>query len=215
MSDSNAVVLYHIPQSRSTATLNLLEEMRIPYALRLLNKHRSEQRLPDYLAVNPMGKVPAISHCGTLVTEQVAIFLYLADMFPENGMAPSILDPLRGDYLRWMVYYAACFEPAVIDRAMKRDAGPQMMSGYGDFDTVLSTVTGQLGRGPWLLGERFTAADVLWGQAMNWQLAFGLLPRDSVITEYAERTAARPVFQRVMAHDAELAAQHEAQATAD
>ena len=114
-----------------------------------------------------MGKVPAIRHGDALVTEQVAIYLYLADLFPEAGLAPPIGDPLRGPYLRWMVFYAACFEPAVVDRALNREPGALAMSPYGDYDTMLGALTAQLKRGPWLLGERFTAADVLWGTALD------------------------------------------------
>jgi len=110
-----------------------------------------------------MGKVPALKHGDALITEQVAIFLYLADLFPEAGLAPPIGDPLRGPYLRWMVFYAACFEPAVVDRSSQKDSAPLPMSPYGDFETMFKTLTGQLAKGPYLLGERFSAADVLWG----------------------------------------------------
>jgi glutathione S-transferase len=97
--------------------LILLEEIGAPYQLHVLNMKTDEQRRPEYLAINPMGKVPALKHDGALITEQVAIFLYLADLFPEAGLAPPIGDPLRGPYLRWMVFYGSCFEPAVVDRA--------------------------------------------------------------------------------------------------
>jgi glutathione S-transferase len=133
-----------------------------------------EQRQPAYLAVNPMGKVPALKHRDALVTEQVAIYLYLADLFPEAGLAPAIGDSLRGPYLRWMAFYAACFEPAVVDRFRKNDPGPQTMSPYGDYATMLDTVVAQLAKGPYLFGERFTAADVLWGTALGWTTMFEL-----------------------------------------
>ena len=128
-----------------------------------------------------MGKVPALRHGDALITEQVAIFLYLADLFPDAGLAPQIGDPLRGPYLRWMVFYAACFEPAVIDCATARDPAPLPMSPYGDYDTMLRTVTDQLAKGPYLLGERFTAADVLWGGALTWTTMFKLVPELPVI----------------------------------
>src|SRR5437660_1737136 len=145
------VTLFHSPNTRSTGTLTLLEELGAPYELKVLNMKAGEQRRPAYLAVNPMGKVPAIVHEGTLVTEQVAIYLYLADLFPEAKLAPPIGDPRRGAYVRWLVFYAACFEPAVVDRAMKRDPAPPQMSPYGDYDTMLKTLTSQLSPGPYLL----------------------------------------------------------------
>jgi glutathione S-transferase len=165
-----------------------------------------EQRQSAYLAINPMGKVPAILHGDALVTEQVAIYLYLADLFPEAGLAPAIGDPLRGPYLRWMVFYAACFEPAVVDRALKREPGGQAMSPYGDYDTMLATLTAQLKRGTWLLGERFSAADVLWGMALTWTTGFKLVPELPEIAAYLARFNTRPAVVRAQAKDAELAA---------
>src|SRR4051812_18736750 len=170
------VTLYHAPNTRSSGTLILLEELGAPYELRVLDMKAGEQRRPAYLAVNPMGKVPAVKHGDALVTEQVAIFLYLADLFPEAGLAPAIGDPLRGPYLRWLVYYAACFETAVTDRAMKRDPAPPAMCPYGDYDAMLKTLVDQLARGPYLLGERFSAADILWGTGLAWTTAFKLVP---------------------------------------
>jgi glutathione S-transferase len=153
-----------------------------------------------------MGKVPAVKHGDALITEQVAIFLYLADLYAEAGLAPQIGDPLRGPYLRWMVFYGSCFEPALIDRALKREQAPRGMSPYGDYDTTLKTVTDQLAAGPWLLGDRFTAADVLWGTALTWTTGFKLVPALPVIQSYIDRWNARPSVARVKARDAELAA---------
>jgi glutathione S-transferase len=153
-----------------------------------------------------MGKVPALRHGDALITEQVAIYLYLGDLFPEAKLAPPLGDPLRGPYLRWMVFYAACFEPAVADRALKREPGQQMMSPYGDYDTMLTTLTAQLARGTYILGEHFCAADVLWGTALMWTTMFKLVPETSEISEYVARIAARPAVARMRARDAELAA---------
>jgi len=214
MNDGQKVTLYYAPQTRSTATLTLLEELGAPYDLRVLNMRAGEQRQPAYLAINPMGKVPAIMHQGQLVTEQVAIFLYLADLFPEAGLAPAIGDPLRGPYLRWMAFYAACLEPAVSDRAMKRDPLPPSQSGYGDYDTVINTLGKQLAKGPYLLGERITAADILWGTALAWLTAWQLVPALPEFTKYVERISARPAVARIKEQDAALAAEHEKAAAA-
>ena len=120
-----------------------------------------EQRQTGCLAINPLGKVPAILHRQSLVTEQVAIFLYRAVLFPESRLAPAIGDPKRGPYLRWMVYYAACYESALVDRALQRDPAPLAMSRYGDFDTMLETLVKQLASFPYLLGDTISAADIL------------------------------------------------------
>jgi glutathione S-transferase len=206
VSTDDKIVFFHSPNTRSSIALTLLEELGAPYELKVINMKAGEQRQPAYLAVNPMGKVPAVQHGDALITEQVAIFLYLADLFPTAGLAPPLGDPLRGPYLRWMVFYAACFEPAVGDRAMKREPGPQSMLAYGDFDTMLNTVAGQLAEGPYLLGKRFTAADILWGSGLSWTTMFGLIPERPAIKAYIERFNARPAVARVKALDAELAA---------
>jgi glutathione S-transferase len=187
----------------------LLEELGLPYELAALNMKAGEQRQEKYLAVNPMGKVPAILHRGALVTEQAAVFIYLADLYPSKGLAPAIGDPLRGPYLRWMVFYGSCFEPAVVDRAMKREPAPPSTSPYGDYDTMLKTLTGQLAGGPYLLGERFSAADVLWAGALNWTTTFKIVEATPLIQAYIDRYKGRPAVARVHALDAELAAAQE------
>jgi len=212
MTADRKITLYHSPNTRSSGAFTLLEELGAPYDLHVVNMKAGEQRQPAYLAVNPMGKVPAIRHGDALITEQGAIFLYLADLFPEAKLAPPIGDPLRGPYLRWLVYYGSCFEPAVVDRALKREPGSASMVPYGDYDTMLGTLTAQLGRGPYMLGERFSAADVLWGGALGWTVMFKLVPELPVIMDYVKRIGARPAVATVRAKDAALAAAHEAAA---
>ena len=200
------VIFFHSPHTRSTGALTLLEELGADYRLHVLDTKANEQRGPEYLAINPMGKVPAILHGDALVTEQVAVFLYLADLYPEAGITPAIGDPLRGPYLRWMAFYGSCFEPAVVDRAQRNPPAPPTMCPYGDYDTMLKTLTDQLAGGPYLLGERFTAADMLWGTALRWTTMFQLVPEMPVIRTYIDRINARPAVARVNAKDAELAA---------
>jgi glutathione S-transferase len=200
------IIFYHAPNTRSSGTLLLFEELGAPYELKLLNIKAGEHRQAPYLATNPMGKVPAIAHNGAIVTEQVAIAIYLADLFPQAGLAPALADPLRAPYLRWLVFYAACLEPAVVDRYRKIDPGPASMLPYGDFDTMLGAVTSQLSKGPWLLGERFTAADVIWGSGLGWTTMFKLVPELPEIKAYLEGFQGRPAFARARAKDAEWAA---------
>ncbi|WP_158813011.1 glutathione S-transferase family protein [Methylocapsa sp. S129] len=211
MLSNDPIILFHSPQSRSAATRTLLEELGAPYRLRILNMKMGEQRQAPYLAINPLGKVPAIHHRGALVTEQVAIFLYLADLFPEMGLTPALNDPRRGPYLRWMVYYAACYEPALVDRAMKREQAPLAMSPYGAFDTMHDAITGQLSKSAYFLGEDITAVDILWGLALKWGAMFGILPANAIVADYVKRVTARPAFAKVEAMDAELALGHEAE----
>jgi glutathione S-transferase len=207
---NDTITLFHSPQTRSSATLTLLEELGAPYELHVLNMKAGEQRESAYLAVNPLGKVPAIRHRGALVTEQVAIFLYLADLFPAAGLAPAIGDLRRGPYLRWLVYYAACYEPALVDRARKREPAPLAMSPYGDFDTMLGTVVERIANSPYLLGDTLSAADLLWGMALHWGTMFKIVPENPVIAHYVANITARPSFAKVAAMDAGWAAAHEA-----
>jgi len=200
------VTFFHAPNSRSGGTRALLEELGVLFDLHVLNFKQGEQRQPEYLAINPMGKVPAIRHGDALITEQPAVFLYLADLYPEAKLAPLIGDPLRGPYLRWMVYYGSCFEPALVDKSMQRAPAAPSTCPYGDFDTMLKTLTDQLEQGPYLLGDTFSAADVLWGTALNWTTMFKLVPELPVIRAYIDRVLARPAMQRAAAADAALAA---------
>jgi glutathione S-transferase len=206
LNENQQITLFHSPNTRSTGVRVLLEELGVPYELRLLNMQAGEQRQAAFLAVNPMGKVPTLLHGDVLVTEQVAIYLYLADLFPQAGLAPGLDDRRRGPYLRWMTFYASCFEPAVVDKALKREPGPQMMSPYGDFETVMTVVNTQLQAGPFMLGQQFSTADVLWGTALHWTTMFGLVPETPDIKAYLERTTTRPATQRVREMDADLKA---------
>ena len=148
MTSNRHITLFHSPNTRSASALILLEALGAPYQLHVLDLKRGEQREPAYLAIDPMGKVPAVLDGDAMVTEQGAVFLCLADRFPDAGLAPAIGDPLRGPYLRWLVYCGSCFEPALIDRAMKREPVAPSMCPYGDCDTMLKTLTDQLAKGP-------------------------------------------------------------------
>jgi glutathione S-transferase len=205
MQPPSDLVFFHNPHSRAAMTRALLEELGAEYELCVIDFRRNEQLSEDYRAINPMGKVPAIRHDGVVVTETVALYIYLADLYRQAGLAPTLDDPQRGAYLRWLVFYAACFEPAIADRAMKRDPGPRAQSPYGDFDTVVETITDAIVHGPWLLGERFSAADVLWGNALRWVTGFGMVEATSDIKHYIDRVMARPAQQRAQQADTELA----------
>lgn len=203
---SERVTFYYAPFSRAGGTMALLEELGVDYDLQVLNLSKHESRDAAYLQVNPMGKVPAIVHRGQLIAEQPAVYIYLADEFNEKQLAPAIGDPLRGPYLRWMVFYGSCFEPALTDMSMQREPAPPSRCPYGDVDTMFRTLTDQLAEGPYLLGERFTAADVLWGQALAWTVSFKLVPETPLIRAYIDRVLARPAIARAREKDAAFAA---------
>lgn len=205
MADST-ITLYHAPQTRSSGTLLLLEELGAPYHLHLINMKAGEHRQPAFLAINPMGKVPAITHRGALVTEQVAVSIYLADLFPANGLTPAIDDPRRGPYLRWFAFYAACFEPAIVDKYLQREPGPLAMSPYGTYDAVLDTLCAQLRATPYLTGDQPTAVDVLWGSGLGWTTMFKLVPERPEVMAYVKRMSERPAAVRAREKDAALAA---------
>lgn len=201
MTSSDPVILYYCPQTRSSGTRVMLEELGAPYTLQVMDIHRGENRQPEFLAINPLGKVPTIRHRDVVVTEQIAIGLYLGDAFPDAGLAPSADDPARGTYLRWMVYYAACFEPAVLDRSNGHDPGEPSRSVYGDFDTMLRTFESALMPGPYLLGDRISLVDLQWATALQWTLQFGLVPEHPILRDYVNRVTDRESFRMVWAED--------------
>ena len=200
-----SLVLYHASPSRSAGTRALLAELGAEYELKVLNLKEREEYKPEYLAINPMGKVPTIVHNGAVITEQVAIYTYLADAFPQAKMAPPIGDPQRGPYLRWMAFYGSCFEPAIIDLALKREAPPYSMCPYGNVDTVMSALWKHIETAqPWFLGEQFTALDVLWGSALTWMAKFELVQLTKPAEEYLIRVNARPAIQRAAVEESKL-----------
>ena len=201
------LTLYHASPSRSSIVLWMLEELGEPYDIHLLSLTQGENRAPAYLAINPMGKVPAIRHRDIIITEAAAICTYLADEFPAAKLNVPIGAPQRGAYLKWLFFGPSCIEPAVIDRAAPRkEEARRGMLGYGDFDTTMNTVAAAVAQGPWLLGEQFTAADVIIGANIRWGMMFKMIPERPEFTAYAGRIAARPAAQRAEAKDKELGA---------
>lgn len=203
---ADKIVLHHGAPSRSSTALFMLEEVGAPYELRVLDLQAGEQLKPEFLAINPMGKVPTIEHAGAIITEVGAICTYLADAFPAAGLAPPVGDPLRGPYLRWMFFQGNCLEPAMIDHAMKREPGRRGMMPYGDYETTVGTLEKAVEKGPWFLGARYSAADVYVGSAIAWGLQFKLLPERDTFKRYVARLAERPARQRAIAIDEKIAA---------
>ena len=205
---SAEVVLYASPFSRGRTAHWMLEEAGAPYRYEIVNLETRDQKKPAYLAVNPMGKVPAIVHRGTVITECGAICAYLADAFPAAGLAPPLDSPLRGAYYRWMFFGACCVEPAVLDRMLERPTVAKTGAlGYGCYEDAVETLAGALRGGPFILGTQFSAADVYLGS----QIAFGLMVKAlearPVFQEYAGRLQQRPAYKRFLEKNDQVIAQ--------
>jgi glutathione S-transferase len=210
---SDEIVFYTNPMSRGRIVHWLLEELGAPYRVELLSLEKGEHKAPAYLAINPMGKVPAIVHRGTVVTETGAICTYLADAYPEAGLAPATTDPARGTYLRWLYFAAGCIEPAMVDKLLERPPASRPSAvGYGTYADALAALEKAIAPGPYILGDRFSAADVYVASQIAWGLQVkGLEPRES-FRAYSARMSERPAFKRTLAKGEELSAQLKARA---
>jgi len=201
------LTLYHAIPSRSSVTRWMLEEIGEPYDVHLLNLQAGDSRSASYLAINPMGKVPALDHDGVVITESAAICAYLADAFPKAGLSVPIGDKRRGPYLKWLFFGPSCIEPAVVDQAFPRKEPARTSAiGYGDYDTVMDVLAKAVATGPYLLGEQFTAADVVIGSGLRWGMMFKLIAERPEFTAYVGRLNERPACKRAQEKD-EAAAQ--------
>ncbi len=205
--------LHHAPRSRSSRILWLLEETGAPYTLALHDLQKSTHKDAAFLVVNPAGKVPALVDHGpdgswsVVVTESAAICNYVADAWPQAGLAPPIGSPLRGEYLSWLAFSPGVIEPAFADMMFPRAAEPPSSAiGWARFDAVVDRLEAALGAAPWLVGEQFTAADVLVGSMLQWLHAWGKLPARKGLTRYLAQLGDREACKRAMAKDAELVA---------
>ncbi len=210
---SEPVVLYYSPMSRARIVHWMLEEVGAPYRMELVNLEKGEQKKPEFLAVNPMGKLPALQHRGVVVTESAAICAYLADAFPEAGLAPPVNSPERGTYYRWMFFGAGCIDAALVDRMLERPAAsrPGAIS-YGSYADTLNAIEKALQPGPFILGSRFSAADVYIGSQLRFGTMTKALDSRPVFEAYLARLAARPASQRAEAQAADYLARMKATA---
>ena len=199
------LIFYHNPQSRGRIVRWMLEEIGQPYDTEVIayDQLKSER----YLAVNPMGKIPAIKHRGHIVTECAAICAYLADVFPEAGLGPR--EDEKADYYRWFFYAAGPVEAAVSNRAAGWEVPPdkERMFGYGNTDRVISVLDELLSLRDYVCGDRFTAADVYLGSQIMFPMQFGMLPERESFVRYRDRLHARPAYQRANDVDGQIIAQ--------
>lgn len=199
---TDAIVLYTNPMSRGRIARWMLEEAGTPYRTEIL-EYGGVMKSPEYLAINPMGKVPAIAHGGRVVTECAAICAYLADAFPGAGLAPSTAD--RADYYRWLFFAAGPLEAAVTNKAIGAEPGEDQrrMVGYGSLATVLEVLENRLAERKYIAGDRFSAADVYLGSHIGWGMQWGTIDQRRAFTDYWQRLAERPACRRATALDDE------------
>jgi len=203
---TDELIFYTHPQSRGRIVRWMLEEIGQPYRTELL-EYDTTMKAPAYLAINPMGKVPAIRHGDTVVTEAAAICAYLADAFPAARLAPPAGDRLRGPYYRWLFFAAGPFDAAWTNKAMGF-AVPQereRMMGYGRFEHVIDALEGAVSRAEYAVGDSFTAADVCIGSSIGFGLQFGAIEKRPAFERYWQRVSARPAALRAKEIDDALA----------
>lgn len=194
---SDELVFYTNPMSRGRIARWMLEEVGQPYRTELLD-YGTTMKSPEYLAINPMGKVPALRHGDVVVTETAAICAYLADAFPQAGLAPTPTDRLRGTYYRWLFFAAGPAESAATHKALGVVVPPERRGtvGYGSLEDVTGALERAVSQGPYIVGDRFTAADVYVGSHIGWGLQFGTFERRPAFDRYLERIMSRPAALR-------------------
>ncbi len=202
-STSCDLVLYTHPWSRGQIARWILEETGADYRQVVLD-YGTSMKAPEYLQINPLGKVPAVVHRGQVVTECAAICAYLADAFPDAALAPALLQ--RADYYRWLFFAAGPLEAAVINRNLKVEISPQQRRsvGFGEFEQTMDMVAQAVSRKPYVAGENFSAADVYVGSHLLWGMQFGTLPKRPEFEHYTERLTCRKAYQTAKAIDMEL-----------
>lgn len=196
------ITLYWCAQTRASRILWLMEEMGLPYRLQEVDVRNAEAKAtPDFRAASPMGKVPAIADGEVHLADSAAIALYLADRYPQAGMAPAVDDATRGSYCYWMTFTPGVIEPAMMERFNNWTVNPGTC-GWGNFDLMIATLVAGLENREWILGPRFSAADVLLGSSVYFMRLFGVLPQEPVLHAYADRCLARPAYARALQREA-------------
>jgi glutathione S-transferase len=194
------LTLYYAPRTRSIRALWMLEELGCPYERKLIDVMGGHGRTDEYLKLNPHGKVPTLIHDGAVIPDSTAIVLYLADLFPEAKLGLPVGHPERGPYLAWMLYTTGVIEPAITAKANSWNYAPSRVA-WGSFEDMLARLKGAMGK-PYLMGDQFTAVDILVGGSIQYATMVGALAKDAVFAPYLERLGARPAFQRAMKIDA-------------
>ncbi|CAB3713257.1 glutathione S-transferase family protein [Achromobacter pestifer] len=200
------LTLYHAPRSRSFRVLWLLEELGVPYDTEMVSIRGTDSagHMPaDYVDIHPHRKVPALVHDGVPIFETPAIALYLTDMFPEKGLGPQVGDANRGPYLTWLSYSTGVFEPAMVERIVKRPYEPSGQ-GWGSADEVEQVLTRVLQTRPYFLGAHFSAVDIVLGGALQYMMQMKVMPESPVFGAYVERLGNRPAMHRALQRDGDI-----------
>jgi glutathione S-transferase len=197
-----SLILYTNPMSRGRIVRWALEETGAPYEAKIV-EYGPEMKGAEFCALNPMGKIPVLSHDGTIVTETPAIVAYLADAFPASNLAPPVNSPLRGPYYRWLFFCAGPLEAAITDKSLNVEVPREKMGfvGYGSLALALDVVEKAVGAAPYLLGSAFSAADIYLASHLNFNMMFGNIEPRPAFTDYVARMMSRPAAQRATAQD--------------
>jgi len=196
------LTLFHHPFSRAGGTLWALEEVGEPYELRFVDIHSGQQKEPDFLRLNPMGKLPTLLDDEVVVTEAAAISLYLADRYALGRLAPPVDDPRRATYLRWAFFAPSVMEPGLMAKSQGWTYA-EGSAGWGNHDAMLEAMKGAI-TGDFILGDTFSMSDVVFGGTLRFMLQFGLIEKDPVFTRYVARLDERPAFQRAEKRNADI-----------
>lgn len=200
-------VLYYCPRTRADTTMWMNVELGEVCDIEVVNLKAGSHKAPDFVAINPMGKMPALAHDGVIVTEAAAICAYLADVFADKGFAPSIGDRQRGAYYRWLFFAPSVVEPMMLDKLGQIKRENPTAAGHGTEADVLATLNAALSKAPYLLGDKATAADIVMGSTLNFATMFGAIEKKGAIAEYVDRVTARPAYARMQEISAKYAAE--------
>jgi glutathione S-transferase len=196
MSTDSKITFYYNPMSRGRIAHWMLEEVDAPYEIKLLKWETKDHKSAEYLKINPMGKVPAIVHKGVVVTENAAICTYLADVFPQAGLAPAVNDPTRGSYYRWLFFAASNVEPAMLDKTNPRKDSPEANHlGHGSYQDVVSTLETAVSN-DFLCANKFTTADLYMASILEWYIFTKVLDPKPIFQKYIQRCKDRPAYRR-------------------
>lgn len=202
-----SIVVHHHPFTRAATAVWMLEEVGVDYELRYVDIMAGEQKKPEILALNPMGKLPILTDGDVVVTESAAIGLYLADRYAAGRLAPALDDPARGTYLRWSLFAPSVIEPGAMAKLAQWPAKEGQV-GWGSHEAMLAAMESAVAGRTFILGDTFSMADVIFGGTLRYMLEFKMIEPRPVFTSYAERLAQRPALQRAMARNAAIAAEH-------
>ena len=206
--ENATITLFYAPRTRAFRALWFLEELGEPYRIEPVDYAKGGHKRPEFLKLNPMGKLPTVVDDGVAVAESGAILAYLADKYPGAGLAPAPADPRRADYLRWLFFAAGVMEPAFGQKLFNLDL-PAHQVGWGSFEQMQAVVAEAVAGREWLAGGRFTAADLYVGSSLNFGVKFGILPGEGPIADYVARLTARPAYERATELEADYLAERE------